>query len=157
MAFETKWDEPKWLREIKDEHSIMMISNVPHALAIHEGRRPGARGPSASMLEDWCRRILGDERLAFPVARAIHLRGFNPDHHGGAKAAKFFWIPLERDHPKWLKFLEKKVPQIGMWATQQQIAGSWQAEARFIIGTNRGSGRWFDKGTLSSSFEIRVE
>ena len=153
----TTYKEPHWMKEIRSSHSIEMIANVPHAAVIHEGRTPGARGPGSDHLKEWCRRVLNDESLAFVVARAIHERGFNPAFHNGDKAAKYFWKPLFEDHEKWLKHFMDRVPIDGVWAAQQQIAGEWQSEARWILGTGNGGGRWFDKGTLSDSFEVRVE
>jgi len=53
-------------------------SAVVYASVLEEGRNPwpGAMPPPSGDLRTWARRKLGDERLAFPVARAIKRRGF---------------------------------------------------------------------------------
>jgi len=53
-------------------------SGLPYASVIEEGRNPwsGAMPPPSGDLRTWARRKLGDERLAFVVARAIKRRGF---------------------------------------------------------------------------------
>jgi hypothetical protein len=50
-------------------------SGLPYASVIEEGRSSGWF-PPPSELKAWARRKLGDERLAFVVARAIKRRGF---------------------------------------------------------------------------------
>jgi len=53
-------------------------SGLAYASVIEEGRNPwpGAMPPPSGDLRAWARRKLGDERLAFVVARAIKRRGF---------------------------------------------------------------------------------
>ncbi len=53
-------------------------SGVVYASVVEEGRNPwpGAMPPADGDLRAWARRKLGDERLAFVVARAIKRRGF---------------------------------------------------------------------------------
>ena len=51
-------------------------SGLPYASVIEEGRSSGWF-PPPSALKAWARRKLGDERLAFVVARAIKRRGFH--------------------------------------------------------------------------------
>jgi hypothetical protein len=55
-------------------------SGLPYASVVEDGRNPwaGRQPPSGpgSDLRTWARRKLGDERLAFVVARAIKRRGF---------------------------------------------------------------------------------
>lgn len=53
-------------------------SGVAYASVLEEGRNPwpGAMPPPSGDLKAWARRKLGDERLAFVVARAIKRRGF---------------------------------------------------------------------------------
>ena len=51
-------------------------SGLPYASVIEEGRSAGWF-PPPSALKAWARRKLGDERLAFVVARAIKRRGFH--------------------------------------------------------------------------------
>ena len=53
-------------------------SGLPYASVIEEGRNPwsGAMPPPSGDLKTWARRKLGDERLAYVVARAIKRRGF---------------------------------------------------------------------------------
>ena len=53
-------------------------SGLAYASVIEEGRNPwsGAMPPPSGDLRTWARRKLGDERLAFVVARAIKRRGF---------------------------------------------------------------------------------
>jgi len=55
-------------------------ATAPHALVVHNGRRPGRRMPPTSVIEDWLRRKhrLSQQEAkarAFPVARAIGKRG----------------------------------------------------------------------------------
>jgi hypothetical protein len=56
-------------------------SGLPYASVLEDGRNPwpGRQPPSGpgSDLRTWARRKLGDERLAYVVARAIKRRGFN--------------------------------------------------------------------------------
>ncbi len=56
-------------------------SGLPYASVVEDGRNPwaGRQPPSGpgSDLRTWARRKLGDERLAFVVARAIKRRGFS--------------------------------------------------------------------------------
>lgn len=53
-------------------------SGLVYASVVEEGRNPwsGAMPPPSGDLRTWVRRKLGDERLAFVVARAIKRRGF---------------------------------------------------------------------------------
>jgi len=53
-------------------------SGLAYASVVEEGRNPwpGAMPPPSGDLRTWVRRKLGDERLAFVVARAIKRRGF---------------------------------------------------------------------------------
>jgi len=53
-------------------------SSLVYASVLEEGRNPwpGAMPPPSGDLRTWVRRKLGDERLAFVVARAIKRRGF---------------------------------------------------------------------------------
>ncbi|OGS32981.1 MAG: hypothetical protein A2218_10365 [Elusimicrobia bacterium RIFOXYA2_FULL_53_38] len=53
-------------------------SGVVYASVVEEGRNPwsGAMPPPSGDLRTWARRKLGDERLAFVIARAIKRRGF---------------------------------------------------------------------------------
>jgi len=53
-------------------------SGLAYASVVEEGRNPwpGAMPPPSGDLKAWARRKLGDERLAFVVARAIKRRGF---------------------------------------------------------------------------------
>ncbi|HOX22928.1 MAG TPA: HK97 gp10 family phage protein [Elusimicrobiales bacterium] len=53
-------------------------SGVVYTSVVEEGRNPwpGAMPPPSGDLRTWARRKLGDERLAFVVARAIKRRGF---------------------------------------------------------------------------------
>jgi len=53
-------------------------SGVAYASVVEDGRNPwpGAMPPPSGDLKTWARRKLGDERLAFVVARAIKRRGF---------------------------------------------------------------------------------
>lgn len=51
-------------------------SGLPYASVLEEGRTTGWF-PPPSELRAWARRKLGDERLAFVVARAIKRRGFH--------------------------------------------------------------------------------
>ncbi|MFA6433750.1 MAG: HK97 gp10 family phage protein [Elusimicrobiales bacterium] len=51
-------------------------SGLPYASVVEEGRQPGWFPPPSGDLKTWARRKLGDERLAFVVARAIKRRGF---------------------------------------------------------------------------------
>lgn len=53
-------------------------SGLAYASVVEEGRNPwpGAMPPPSGDLRTWARRKLGDERLAFVVARAIKRRGF---------------------------------------------------------------------------------
>lgn len=53
-------------------------SGLVYASVVEEGRNPwpGAMPPASGDLRTWARRKLGDERLAFVVARAIKRRGF---------------------------------------------------------------------------------
>ena len=53
-------------------------SGLTYASVVEEGRNPwpGAMPPPSGDLRTWARRKLGDERLAFVVARAIKRRGF---------------------------------------------------------------------------------
>jgi len=53
-------------------------SSLVYASVLEEGRNPwpGAMPPPSGDLRTWARRKLGDERLAFVVARAIKRRGF---------------------------------------------------------------------------------
>lgn len=57
-----------------------VFSTDIHTIVLEEGRTPGAKQPPTKALEDWVSRHLGDERLAFVVARAIGRRGL-PAHH----------------------------------------------------------------------------
>lgn len=113
-------------------------TGAPHALAIHEGRTPGARGPSASMLEEWCQRKLGNKKLAFVVARAIKKKGFSPAHHGGdtsgpqgSAAAKFFTRTMKENRPGWLRAYVSAVVDKKMKAEDAgfRVGSEWQAEA----------------------------
>lgn len=157
-GFTTKHTPAPWMLKVKAKHEIRMVANVPHAAAIHEGRKPGARGPSAEMLKEWSRRVLGDEDAAYPVARAIHARGFNPAFHSGNKSAKFFWKPLQAGHPKWLEYFAKNVPSQGPETVLTLLAGEWESEARFVLGAGSGkSGRWFYQGTLSNAIRPLID
>lgn len=51
-------------------------SGLVYASVIEEGRTAGWFPPPSGDLKAWARRKLGDERLAFVVARAIKRRGF---------------------------------------------------------------------------------
>jgi len=53
-------------------------SGLIYASVVEEGRNPwpGAMPPPSGDLRTWARRKLGDERLAFVIARAIKKRGF---------------------------------------------------------------------------------
>jgi len=53
-------------------------SGLPYASVVEEGRNPwpGKMPPPNGDLRTWARRKLGDERLAFVVARAIKRRGY---------------------------------------------------------------------------------
>jgi len=53
------------------EASVFSIAK--YAPYVHEGTRP--HYPPIRALKDWARRKLGDENLAFPIARAISRRG----------------------------------------------------------------------------------
>lgn len=55
-----------------------VYSDSPYALAVHEGRRRGAKMPPPSALEGWLGRHGLDVRLAFVIARAIGRRGIPP-------------------------------------------------------------------------------
>jgi hypothetical protein len=48
-----------------------------HAIFIHEGIRGGFM-PPAEAFREWAAIKLGDERMAFPVARAVGERGLEP-------------------------------------------------------------------------------
>lgn len=47
---------------------------------VEEGRRPGAKQPPSAALKQWAQRKLGDERLAFVVARSIAKKGIEGKH-----------------------------------------------------------------------------
>jgi len=51
-------------------------SGLAYAPVVEEGRQVGWFPPPSGDLKTWARRKLGDERLAFVVARAIKRRGF---------------------------------------------------------------------------------
>lgn len=51
-----------------------VFSSVPYAQVIELGRRAG-RIPPVAPLRLWAKRILGNEKAGFPVARAIGRRG----------------------------------------------------------------------------------
>jgi len=67
--------------QVKREGPGSIIGTVGSSLqeaypAVMEfGRRPGARGPGSGHLERWAHLVLGDIRLAFVLARAIHRKG----------------------------------------------------------------------------------
>jgi hypothetical protein len=67
--------------QVKHEGPGSIVGRVGSSLnevypAVMEfGRRPGAAGPPSNALERWAHLVLGDVRLAFVVARAIHRRG----------------------------------------------------------------------------------
>lgn len=48
-------------------------SSKPYAIHVEHGTRP--HWPPVAALKPWARNVLGDERLAFVVARAISIRG----------------------------------------------------------------------------------
>lgn len=58
-----------------------------YALAVHEGTKP--HFPPVNALKRWAKKFLGDEKLAFVVARAISKRG--------TKATKYLERPLREE------------------------------------------------------------
>ena len=63
------------------------------------GRKPGGRMPPVDALKGWARRRLGDENLAFPVARSIAKKGTKPQ--------PFFEPGVKQSMPSVNKFIEK--------------------------------------------------
>lgn len=62
-----------------------------HAIYQHEGTRPTGNMPPLERIRPWAEAKLGDARLAFPVARAIALRGL--------PALKFLEGPIKERLP----------------------------------------------------------
>lgn len=59
-----------------DKITAEVGSGLVYASVIEEGRKVGWFPPPSGDLKTWARRKLGDERLAYVVARAIKRRGF---------------------------------------------------------------------------------
>ena len=64
--------------EVKREGTMSVTGRVFSSInevypsVMEFGRTPGAAGPPSAALERWAQLVLGDARLAFVVARAIH-------------------------------------------------------------------------------------
>ena len=56
----------------------LISAPLVHSAPVEFGRKPGKMPPSAA-LKGWARRKLGDEKLAFVVARAIGRKGTKPN------------------------------------------------------------------------------
>lgn len=153
-GFETRFGFIRFFqdRQRKQVEVHCFTTGAKHAMAIHEGRRPGAPGPPASALKEWCRRVLGDENLAFAVATMVHRWGFSEAHHGGRKNAKFLTRPLEEHASTWQRFFAGDILR-GSSPEQagQRIAAAWQGEAVQIVDEH-----WRWRGHLSHSIKTKV-
>lgn len=65
------WQRVRWDR-------ILVHNRAEHAVWVELGRRPGSRMPPVSKLRPWALAKLGDERLAWPVAKSIAKKGIKP-------------------------------------------------------------------------------
>tara|TARA_Y100000034_G_scaffold135950_1_gene209957 strand:- start:4828 stop:5355 length:528 start_codon:yes stop_codon:yes gene_type:complete len=99
-------------------HQGVVASPQPYARYIELGRKPG-RMPPVEALRLWAARVLGDESLAFPVARMIGRRGYPP---GGRKLR---YPPFKRT----------------MDDNRQRILNMWKPLLRFVAEDVRRRGR----------------
>ena len=63
---------------------VRIYSPMVSAAVLESGRRPGGRMPPLTALRAWAGRKLGDERLAFVIARAIARDGSPKRRRGGS-------------------------------------------------------------------------
>ena len=65
-----------------ERHIAMIGTGLEYAPYVHEGTGPAVGRPPyfppPSALADWARRVLGNEKLAWAVARKIRARGTKP-------------------------------------------------------------------------------
>lgn len=146
MGFSTEVKLIEAIKSAKSKVEISMTANVPHALTIHEGRTPGARGPSGFHLKKWAREKLGDESLAWPIAKKIHRDGFD--------GVPYLTDPLQENQKQWQQAFGKKAVKVGVKTAAVLVADEWQSEARFEL--TSGTNRRFFKGTLSQSIDSNV-
>jgi len=93
---------PKAFYNLHDSHFIRISGGTveigyssPHAFAQHEGMQY-SNFPNWENMREWAAMKLGDERLAFPVARQIFLRGLP---HPGFDNRKFLENPIKERMP----------------------------------------------------------
>jgi len=83
--------------------------------AIEFGRKPG-KMPPLGPLKAWAARKLGDEKLAFPVAKSIAKNGFKSLQHGDKQGM------FEDAFKENLGLIERSLNEIGVHVTQELLA-----------------------------------
>lgn len=146
MPFETSIKLKDSVLKAKSSVTIQMDANVPHALVIHEGRRPGARGPSGFHLKKWAREKLGDEGLAWPIARSIHKKGF--------PGVPYLTKTLKENRKQWEQSFGKVAMESSQKIAATRVGDAWQGEATFTL--NTGTSRRFFKGSLVAAIQPTV-